>query len=266
MTQAAPISINSLCLPPGTPAEHATTVARIGAVGIGPFLPQVIAFGIDQSARAYRDSGLHVATLTHLAFGYARPEIAKAERERLMRTIEIAAQLDAETITFTTGGRRTLDWPAAAERFVEAIAPCAERARQVGVKLSLEPTSHLYADVSIAHRLSDTVALVRAAGIHVGIDVFACWVDSDLEAALAAAAPMAALVQLSDYVLGDRGLPCRAVPGDGAIPLDHMIHAIHDGGFRGWYDLEIIGPRLAGEGVEAGLRRAIDYVARLIPS
>ena len=96
------------------------------------------------------------------------------------------------------------------------------------------------------------------------IDLFACWADSDVDTAIADAAPETALVQVSDYVYGDRGLPCRAVPGDGALPLDRLIPATVRAGFKGWFDLEIIGPRLEAEGEDAGLRRAADYIGKLL--
>jgi sugar phosphate isomerase/epimerase len=258
------ISINTLCLPPAPFGVLADRVARIGACGISPELEQVTAFGVERSAQAIRDAGLAVATLTHRAFGYATPAETEAARERLMRTIGIAGEIGAGTVIMTTGGRGALTWPEAAGRFAEAMAPCAEAARGARIRLGIEPTSHLYADVSIAHRLADAAALARMAGIGVMIDLFACWVDADIDTAIADATPLTALVQVSDYVYGDRGLPCRAVPGDGAVPLDRLIPAIARAGFEGWFDLEIIGPRLHAEGEEAGLRRAADYVGKLL--
>jgi sugar phosphate isomerase/epimerase len=121
--------------------------------------------------------------------------------------------------------------------FAAAIAPCAESARHLGIKLAIEPTSHLYADVSIAHRLADTVSLAEQAGIHLGIDLFACWMDADIDAAIRAAAPLCAVVQVSDFVMGDRALPCRAVPGDGVIPLSRLLPQIVSAGFDGYFDL-----------------------------
>jgi sugar phosphate isomerase/epimerase len=112
--------------------------------------------------------------------------------------------------------------------------------------------------------LSDTVRLARMAGISVMLDTFACWFDSDIESAIAEAGPLTALVQVSDYVYGDRGLPCRAVPGDGDSGLDRMIRSIAATGFNGYYDLEVIGPRLAAEGAEAGLCRAADFIGGLL--
>ncbi len=258
------ISINTLCYAPAPLGALAETTARLGARGIGPELEQVLDFGVGESARAIRDAGLAVATLTHRAFAFATPEEARAARERLHRTIAVAAEIGAQSIIMTTGGRGALGWNEAADAFAEAIAPCAEAAGQAGIPIGIEPTSHLYADVSIAHRLSDTVAIARRAGIAAMVDVFACWVDSDLDKALAAAAPIAGVAQISDYVYGDRGLPCRAVPGDGAIPLARIIAGLVRGGFAGWYDLEIIGPRLQAEGQEAGLRRAGDYIGNLL--
>ena len=126
--------------------------------------------------------------------------------------------------------------------------PCAEAAREAGIGLGIEPTTHLWADGSICHRLADTVAVAKMAGIAVMIDIFACWFDADIEAALAEAAPLSPLAQISDYVYGDRSIPCRAVPGDGAVPFERFVPLMVEAGFNGWWDLEVIGPRLQAEG------------------
>jgi sugar phosphate isomerase/epimerase len=258
------ISINTLCFEPAGLDELTDKVARIGARGISPDLDQVLALRVPETGRLFRDAGLKVATLTHRAFGFATPELAESARVRLARTIEIAAEIGAESITMTTGGRGALNWPDAAERFADAVAPCAEQARAAGIRLGIEPTSHLYADASIAHRLSDTMQIARKADVDVVIDLFACWFDADIEGAIAAAGPHSALVQVSDYAYGDRALPCRAVPGDGDVPLARLIPAIVHSGYRGWFDLEVIGPRLLAEGEEAGLRRAGDFIGKIL--
>ena len=255
------ISINTLCFWPASIAAVTDTVARLGASAISPTIEDVADAG---AARRVRDAGLAVATLTHRAFGFATAEAMTEQRERLDRTIDLAAAIGAGSITMTTGGRGDLGWPDACARFADAITPCAEHARAAGVKLAIEPTSHLYADVSIAHRLADTVTLANAAGIALGIDVFACWFDADIVPAIAAAGPHAALVQVSDYVAGDRGLPCRAVPGDGMVPLDRILPAIVAAGCHGWFDLEIIGPRIAQEGPAAALARAAAHVGAIL--
>lgn len=260
------ISVNTLCLAPAAFDRQVGTVARIGVRGISPELEQVREAGVGNAARAIRDAGLEVATLTHRSFGYAIPEEMTAARDRLLKTIDIAQEVGGQSIIMTTGGRGRLAWADAAERFAEAMAPCAEAARLAGIPLGIEPTSHLYSDVSIAHRLTDTVTLARKAGIGVMIDLFACWVDSDIESAIEKAAPICPLIQVSDYVYGDRGLPCRAVPGDGALPFGRLLPTIVRSGFRGWFDLEIIGPRLQGEGQATALERAAKNLSTMLAS
>jgi len=258
------VSINTLCLAPAPLAEHIEAIARLGAQAMSPVVDQVRELGVQQTDRQLREAGLEVATLSHMAFGFASPDETEAARARLDQTIEIAAGISAKTITMTTGGRGRLTWTEAAERFAEAVAPCGERAKAAGIKLGIEGTSHLYSDSSIAHRLSDTVRLAQMGSICPAVDVFACWFDSDIDQAISDAGPDISVIQVSDYVYGDRGLPCRAVPGDGAIPLHQIIPALVSSGFTGHYDLEIIGPRLEAEGREAGLRRAANYIGALL--
>lgn len=232
------------------------------SINVLSLLPAAFDRQVKVAARLMGDAGLQAAALTHRAFGFA--DAAEAACDRLERSIEYAVAIGANTIVMTTGRSGTLNWGDAAKRFAEAIAPIAALARQAGIKLGIEPTSHLYADVSIAHRLSDCTALARLADISVVIDLFACWTDADIDAALSAAGPHIALVQVSDYVYGDRALPCRAVPGDGAIPLDRLLPAIVSAGFTATFDLEIIGPRLQTGGIEIGLKRAATTIGALL--
>jgi sugar phosphate isomerase/epimerase len=258
------ISINVLSLALAAFDQQVEAVARIGARAITPDIGQLGDVSSAQAARLIGDAGLHAAALTHRAFGFGDAAETQAARERLEQSIDFANAIGAPAIVMTTGGRGAFNWSDAAKRFAEGIAPCAATAHKAGIKLGIEPTSHLYADASIAHRLSDCTAIARQANISVVIDLFACWTDSNIDEAITAAAPIASLVQISDYVYGDRGLPCRAVPGDGAVPLERLIPAIVEAGFRGTFDLEIIGPRLEAEGAEIGLKRAADVIGRTL--
>lgn len=258
------ISINTLCLEAAPLVRQVEQVARLGARGITPFVDQFADISPKEAAQAFRDAGLVVAGLSHMSFGFADADLAAAARERLDRTLDIAGEIGAQCVIMTTGGRGSLDWQGAAAAFAAAVAPSAARARAAGIALGIEPTSHLYTDSSIAHRLSDCVALAKAGGIAPMIDIFACWFDSDIADALTETAPLCPLAQISDYVLGDRGLPCRAVPGDGAIPFERIVPIMVSGGFRGWWDLEIIGPRIAAEGADSALPRAAAHIGRLL--
>lgn len=258
------ISINTLSLVPDTLAAQIEFVARLGATAISPDITQLAENELRVAARQLRDAGLAIALLTHRSFGFARASETEQARERLAHSIESAAELGAPALLMTTGGRGCLDWNEAVDRFAQAIAPSVELAAAAGIRLAIEPTSHLYCDVSITHRLSDTTAIARRAGIGIIPDLFACWTDSHIEAAIAEAGPDILAVQVSDYVPGDRSLPCRAVPGDGAVQFDRLVPAITATGFRGFFDLEIIGERLQREGQEQGLARAARHIGDLL--
>ncbi len=111
-----------------------------------------------------------------------------------------------------------------------------------------------------------SLALAEMAGIGVCIDLFGCWTEAGLRASIERAIPRCNLIQLSDYVYGDRSLPSRAVPGDGAIPLARILDWMLAAGYTGAFDLELIGPRIDQEGHLAAVRRTGDYLGKILAS
>ena len=182
----------------------------------------------------------------------------------LLRVIDAAADLNARTVYMLTGGRGDLTWPQAAERFSDMVAPCLKHAKDAGVALAIENASSLYADIHFAHTLRDTITLAEMSGLDICIDVFHCWAEGDIEDLVQRALPRTRLIQLSDYVLGDRALPGRAVPGDGAIPIEAFIAQTLAGGYAHGFDLELIGPRIDAEGRFESARRACDVVGAML--
>jgi sugar phosphate isomerase/epimerase len=139
-----------------------------------------------------------------------------------------------------------------------------KHAADAGVALAIENASSLYADLHIAHTLRDTVTLADMSGLDICIDVFHCWAEGDVEELLQRALPRIRLIQLSDYVLGDRSLPGRAVPGDGTIPIESFVAQALGAGYTHGFDLELIGPRIDREGRLESARRACDVVGAML--
>ena len=205
-----------------------------------------------------------VEAVCHVFAGGSLAGDPSAAQDALSGVIDAAATVGARTVYLLTGGRGTLTWGQAAQRFCAMIAPCAARAESAGVALAIENASSLYADIHIAHTLRDTVTLAEMAGLSVCIDLFHCWAEGDFEAMVRRALPRAALIQLSDYVLGDRALPGRAVPGDGTIPIETFVAQALAGGYPHGFDLELIGPRIDQEGRLQSARRACDVVGAML--
>lgn len=187
-----------------------------------------------------------------------------SSRDSLLRVIEDAHRVSSRVVYMLTGGRGELTWENAADRFREAVTPCARVAEQAGIALAIENASSLYADIHIAHSLRDTISLAEATGIGICIDLFHCWAEADLGTLVQRALPRTEVIQLSDYVLGDRALPARAVPGDGAIPIAPFIKTVLNSGYAHGFDLELIGPRIEREGRFEAARRACDAVSAML--
>lgn len=205
-----------------------------------------------------------VEAVYHLFAGGSLTSDPSAARDALSSVIDAAVGVGARTVYMLTGGRGDLTWKQAAERFCAMVAPCAAHAKAAGVVLAIENASSLYADIHLAHTLRDTVDLAEMSDLGICLDVFHCWAEGDFEALVQRALPRTALIQLSDYVLGDRALPGRAVPGDGTIPLEAFVAQTLAGGYPHGFDLELIGPRIDREGRIESARRACDVVGDML--
>ncbi len=205
-----------------------------------------------------------VEAVYHLFAGGELSSDQQAARAALSTVIDAAAAVGARTVYLLTGGRGELTWRQAAERFCAMVAPCVTLAGTAGIALAIENASSLYADIHLAHTLRDTVALAEMGDLSICLDLFHCWAEGDFDAMVQRALPRTALIQLSDYVLGDRALPGRAVPGDGTIPIEPFVAQALAGGYAHGFDLELIGPRIDREGRLEAARRACDVVGAML--
>lgn len=220
---------------------------------------------LDEAIAALGPGGTSATNLTQLFARY--PDLdadSGGATQALNQAIEAAASMGARHIYIVTGSRGTLDWEAAAARCAELIAPCRDLAAARDVALSVETANLLNADIHIAHTLDDTIRLAEIAGIGVTIDLGACWFEGGLAEKFRRAMPMTRLVQVSDYCLGDRSTPCRAVPGDGVVPLERLMGELLDLGYEGVFDIELTGPRITQEGHRPAFRRAAEALSEML--
>jgi sugar phosphate isomerase/epimerase len=259
------VSVNNLCFPGSPLATDIEHWRALGARRIGVQTAKMQAEGWDGSVDALGGSGFELETIVHLnANRFDDDAQVESFARELSRTLAAARVLGARSVYMTSGARGTLTWEETAERFCRAVAPHAEEARRAGIALLVEPAPALYAEFYFTHTLRDAIELAEQAGLGVVIDIFSCWTEARLRESIERAMKRCHLVQVGDYVLGDRALPCRAVPGDGAIPLARIVGWILEAGYRGAFDLELIGPRIDEEGHEEAVRRSAERLGELL--
>lgn len=263
------ISINQICFQSESLAAFLGHLHELGARRASFLSTALLADGAIGQIRADRAGGdYRIETIAHVFMAGGPISTGGADwqapRETLTRLIDIAGEIGARSIYLLTGGHGALEWEEAAASFCEALSPCVEQARTADVQLMVENASHIMADIHLAHSLADTIRLAEMAGVGVCIDVFGCWVEGGLRDLISRALRHSRVVQLSDYVYGDRSLPARAVPGDGAIPLRRLVGWMLEAGYEGPFDLELLGPRIDAEGRVAAVRRAADNVGAML--
>jgi sugar phosphate isomerase/epimerase len=259
------ISINGVCFREAPLEEDLAAWHALGAHTVGEHVRKLADAGFDAGIAMLQASGLRVESLVQpAAFRLDDPAGWGAAQAGFRRAIDAAARLGAHSVYTTSGHRGVLTWEEAAAGFCAAMAPVREHAAAKGIRVLIEPTVALHAEISIVHTLRDTVRLAEMAGLGVCVDIFHCWTEPDLRETLARAVPLAGLVQVGDYVLGDKSLPCRAVPGDGAIPLARIIGWLLEAGYTGMFDLEQNGPRIDREGTVAAARRGAQRLGEIL--
>ena len=227
---------------------------------------------IDEDLGLYEDLGIHTIgaalrkftsddDIDRLAASRLRvANVIGVGHTGLPYAIDVAHRLSSPAVVFTTGAAGALEWNEAADQLTVALADV-PRDR---VRLCLEHTNSLRVDVSFVHTLRDVIDLARQLGIHVCMEINACWAERDLARTIADGVDRIGVVQVSDFAVGTLSTPNRLVPGDGDIPLRRIIGQLIDAGYAGVFDLELIGPVIEAEGYRSALDRSCTYLSNLL--
>jgi sugar phosphate isomerase/epimerase len=219
--------------------------AAAGVTNVGVSLAKLNAYGVEKGLRRLLDAGVHVGNV----LGTGTSGLADG--------IDVASQLSADCLVFTTGRAAPRSWEDAADALATTLAPLISQAAERDVALALEHTNSLRADVGFVHTLRDAIDLARGLDIGVCMEINACWGERALGNTIAAGVDRIRLVQLSDYVIGTLTTPDRAVPGDGEVPFDRIVGLLLAAGYPGAFDIELVGPRIEAEGYEMAVPRAV---------
>ena len=222
-------------------------VARAGFGAIAPWRREVECQDVKTLARQICDSGLKVT-------GYCRSEYftgtTAAERKGAMKVnlkaLDDAAELGASYFALVVGSGRNLNL---ARRQVEdGVAQLLEHAREVGVKLALEPLHPVYAaDRACINTIAQALTLceriegkVKKPMLGLLVDCYHVWWDSTLESSIAAAGKRIFGFHVSDWLMPVRDvLNDRGMMGDGIIDLPHIRGLVEKAGYKSFVEVEI---------------------------
>ena len=245
------ISVNSLSSLFQTLPDDIAMWRELGVDNVGLISPKVEAVGWDATRDLVMDAGLRVSNVS-------------TENHVITESLRLAAATGAGVVYACSGRAGPVTWEETAENFCKGIAPQAELANELGVALAVEPTNPLRTDVSFVFCLRDAIALARAAGISVVLDLYSSWYERDFAKLVRTHLDRIALVQVCDYLLGTFDTPNRAVVGDGDIPVERHLRTLLDAGYEGQFDIEILGPRIEEEGYASAIRRSLERTNEIL--
>jgi sugar phosphate isomerase/epimerase len=254
------ISINTISSLAWPLADDLALLERLGARRFGfPLLK--IEDDIASGVAAIRSAGLEVVCV---AASTADASLLDSDSalEILKPAIDVAHELGSPLCYFTSGTtpeRMTTDDACAA--LVSALTASVRYAAERGVSLAVENNSITTRKIGFVHTLLDAVRVAEEADIQVCLELQNCWYERDLSRLFRLHVSRLALVQVSDFRVGEALRLNRRVPGDGSMPLEWMIEQLLEAGYEGPFDIEVIGPSIDAEGPEAALRRSVDWLS-----
>ncbi len=257
------LALNSLSTA-SWPLERDLQLYRALGVGrAGFYLDKLDAVG-PVAAEWVREAGVSATQVFARGVTPCDPARWPEERCRLEGALHWARALGAPCLSVTTGPAGPLGWDAAAEALGRALAPIIEAAGGMGIELAIEQTLPVRVEVGFVHTFADSVELARRLGIKAVLEVNYCFGERGLEETVMGAGDAIAVVQLSDLVPPCTAIPDRAVPGDGVVPLRHIVELVTAAGYTGPFELEVLGPRIEAEGYESACRRGVAVLENLL--
>jgi sugar phosphate isomerase/epimerase len=218
---------------------------------------------LDRAVTSVRSNGIAITTVVlGRAFHLGDPHAVEAARQRLLDNVGALHAAGIESAYVTTGpSRRGMTIEASLDHFCAAVGPVVDHARSLGVALAVEHNSTMTHDTSCIHSVADAVAVARATGLGVVVELQNCWLETGLRALFRKAMAHIDLVQVSDFVVGTDVRLSRACPGDGDIPIEHLMALLLDAGYDAMFELEILGPDIEAEGYGPAIARSMDWLS-----
>jgi len=185
--------------------------------------------------------------------------------DQLRPTIDAAEIMGASLVYFTSGAppRRALADLAFAA-LAKALEPAVIYAAGRGLRLGVENSSVATRAHGFIHTMADAVRMAGQANIGITMEIQNCWVEIGLEALVHAHVDKIALVQVSDFSVGENLSMNRRVPGDGDIPIEQIIGLLLGANYQGLFDIELVGPHIDSEGAVSAVRRSAKWLDEVL--
>ena len=226
--------------------------ARNGVHAIGIVRDKLHEVGVAEAKRILR---AHDMKVTCLCVGGlltdSDPVRFRANLDSTRRTIDEAAELEAECVVFVAGGLPTgsRDIVAARARCLEGLVEVLPYAKLAGVTVGLEPLHPMICAfrscLSTLGQANDWIeALGAGPELGIVVDVYHVWWDPDMEREIERAAGRIVSFHVCDWLMDTTDLRLdRGMMGDGVIDIRRIRRLVEATGYDGYREVEIFSER-----------------------
>lgn len=249
--------------------EDVENYRRAGYRAIGVWRQKLSDFGEEKGIDLLSESGLHVSNLLW-AGGFTGSD-GRSFRESIedaAEAIELAGAMRADCLIVYSGGRGGHTQSHARRLLRDALRELAPQAAAAGVILAVEPMHENCAiEWTFLTRLEHTLELldqVESPQVQLAFDTYHLGHEPGICEALARCAARVAIVHLGDGQMppGQEQNRCRI--GQGCLGLRDIVRCLEQGGYRGFYDVELFGEDIEASDYHELLQHSCAEFSRLI--
>jgi sugar phosphate isomerase/epimerase len=243
-------SVCEFTTPSLTFEEDLELYRSVGATGISICEVKLRPGEEHEQLAAFNDSGLKASVSIPMNIGvlncdpwFPGPE-ANADRvQAMLHSIERLAPFEPEGILFITGSGTGLPVDEARQTAVDGLRTAARHAAKFGMNVGLEPLrSDGGFNLSLIETVEGALDILDEIGepnVEIAYDLYHLWDAPNAVEMAHKVGSRVGGVHVSDWREPPRSIGDRLIPGDGPIPIAELCRALEDGGFEGWYELEI---------------------------
>jgi sugar phosphate isomerase/epimerase len=251
--------------------EDVTRYAQAGVPAIGLWRQKLSDFGEEKALELLRDSGLAISHL-QWAGGFTGHD-GRTHKESIddaIEAIRLAGLLRAPVLVVHTGPRGGHTHNHAKRLVRKALEQLMVHAEEHNVRLAVEPMHSACAvDWTMLTSLAEATTLIdelQSPLLGMVYDTFHLGHDPTNISGIEQAVERIFLVQLGDT----RAIPTREANrcplGEGIVPLGELACALAGAGYRGDYDVELLGEDLDDMEYDQLIEHAKGAFERLVPA
>jgi sugar phosphate isomerase/epimerase len=249
--------------------EDVANYAAAGIPAIGVWRQKLSDCGEDKAVQLLAKSGLKVSHLLWAGgFTGSDGRSFRSSLEDAGEAIRTAGRIGARSLVVYSGARAGHTLNHARRLFKDALVVLAPQAAEQGLSLAIEPMHPSCAgEFTFLTSLDDVLSLLETVNrpeIKLVFDTYHLGQDERVIARIPELVQRIALVQLGDARQPPDGEQNRCRLGEGLVPLAEIIAALVAAGYKGFYDVELLGEEIQPREYLGLLQHAKQVYGRLL--